>query len=81
MPIARSAIVIASVPLPTPITWRTPRYSANSRSNASTSGPRMNAPRAMTSVTRPRISSCKGAWGVAVSNSGIAIVARTLTTP
>ena len=33
-PIARSAIVSASVPLATPIAWRTPQYAASSSSNA-----------------------------------------------
>ena len=33
----------ASVPLPTPIEWRVPQNSANSRSKLSTSDPPMNA--------------------------------------
>src|SRR4051794_35089011 len=52
MPSARSAIVSASVPLPTPTTWGTRRYSANSRSKRSTSGPRTKRPEAATSDIR-----------------------------
>ena len=43
---ARSASAIASVPLPTPTAWAAPQAAANSVSNASTSGPSTNQPRA-----------------------------------
>ena len=39
-----TAEAIASVPFATPIVCSTPRYSAASRSNPSTSGPKMNLP-------------------------------------
>ena len=45
---ARSSSAIASVPLPTPTAMRAPLAAANSASNASTSGPSTNQPRAIT---------------------------------
>ena len=52
--------VMASVPFATPTTWATPRYEANSRSNALTSGPSTNTPESSTALTRSRIASLKG---------------------
>ena len=68
-PMARSAIVIASVPLATPIACSTPSSCANSVSNAATFGPRMNAELSTTSLIAARISARSGASGVRVSKS------------
>ncbi len=56
MPHARSASAMASVPVPTPTAWDAPHADANSRSNASTSGPSTNQPRSMTRSIAARTS-------------------------
>ena len=48
MPSARNVSAMASVPLPTPTACAAPAAAANSASNASTSGPSTNQPRAIT---------------------------------
>ena len=75
-PMARSASVIASVPLPTPIACGAPMYAASSASKASTSGPRMKRLPSITSASLAWISSRSGATGVRVSNSGTGIGGR-----
>ena len=70
---ASRARTIASVPLATPSACATPRYSAASRSKASTFAPRMNCPRSRTSSNSPRSSSSSGAYCALTSTSGIGI--------
>src|SRR5690606_31701731 len=71
MPSARSASTSASVPEFTPTAWRTPRYSATSRSNASTSGPRMNWPERRTRCTAALTSSQSASISGERSSTGI----------
>src|SRR5262245_11630594 len=71
MPIASSASTIASVPLATPIVWSTPRYSAASRSNASTSGPKMKRPLSRARENASFSSGIRGAYCALTSTSGI----------
>src|SRR6185295_12632732 len=56
MPTARSASASASVPVPTPIACAAPDAAANSRSNASSSGPSTNQPRVTTRSIASRTS-------------------------
>ena len=56
MPSARSVSASASVPVPTPTACGDPDEAANSASNASSSGPRMNQPRVMTRSIAARTS-------------------------
>src|SRR4051794_9034159 len=71
MPSASSTSTIASVPLPTPIVSGTPRYSAASRSNALTFGPRMNAPDSGISANASFSCEASGAYCALTSTSGI----------
>ena len=73
MPIASSDRTSASVPFATPIACGTPRYAAASRSNASTSGPKMNRPDSSTSAKRSFSSGINGAYCALTSTSGITI--------
>ena len=61
----------ASVPLYTPMACGTQRYSATARSNALTSGPRMNAPLSSTRSKAARSPSKSGAFCAWMSSSGI----------
>ena len=64
---ARKASAIASVPFPTPTTWRAPRNAANSFSNAATSPPKIYQPLSSARAMALRISaSCarKFAFGL-----------------
>src|SRR4051812_10639193 len=67
---ARSASVIASVPLATPTASRAPQYAANSCSNADTFGPRMKRALSITPEIAASMAGRSGASGVAVSNKG-----------
>src|SRR6478609_3362016 len=71
MPSASSTMTIASVPLATPIVSATPRYSAASRSNAFTFGPRMNCPDSSTSEKARSSFGISGAYCALTSTSGI----------
>ena len=50
------------MPFATPIACGTPRYAADSRSNASTSGPKMKRPDSSASAKRSLSSGMKGAY-------------------
>src|SRR5690348_13415552 len=72
MPSASSTSTIASVPFATPTVSVTPRYSAASRSNALTFGPRMNVvPESRTSAKACFRSGTSGAYCALTSTSGI----------
>src|SRR3954470_16906010 len=72
MPSASSTSTIASVPLATPIVSGTPRYSAASRSNAFTFGPRMKVvPESSTSANASFSCGISGAYCALTSTSGI----------
>ncbi len=71
-PIARSAIVSASVPLATPIACRVPQYAANSASKPETSGPRMKRPESTTRAIAASICGRSERSGAPVSNSATA---------
>src|SRR5262245_2807708 len=72
MPSARNVIPNASVPVPTPMAAAAPLATANSFSNASSSGPRTNRPRATTrsiaariaGASSPGVSCRKGITGI-----------------
>src|SRR5215207_4415076 len=74
-------MVMASVPFATPTTCSVPSHAANSRSNASTSGPRMYRPSSSTRSRAAASSSRSGARGVWGSNRGTATALRHGTLP
>ena len=71
IPSASSASTSASVPFATPIVCSTPRYSAASRSNPSTSGPKMKRPLSSARANASFSSGMNGAYCALTSTSGI----------
>ena len=73
IPIASSTSTIASVPFAQlTVSW-TPSSSADSRSNASTSGPKMNRPDSSVRANASLSSGISGAYCALTSTCGIAI--------
>ncbi len=75
IPSARRTSASASVPLPTPTACVVPHATANSRSNASSSGPRMNQPRSITRWSASRTAASSGP-GVSAMNGTRTVMTR-----
>src|SRR3954454_1165978 len=81
IPSASGAITIASVPFATPTVSATPRYSAASRSNPSTSGPKMKRPESSARANASFNSGTSGAYCALTSTCGIATASHRRRPP